>query len=130
MLKAKHLCVAVLFTTMPGVAAAYCSERNQSTFEKQVNERLEWLLCLHNEQVGSMNSHATMIDNNAQGIDRDDRRIRLLVSATADLANQVRSLKDNLMQVTQMQGQLRSDITTLRIENRRLADELKDGRNK
>lgn len=58
----------VIFTTLglSGPAAAYCPEPMSFTSQSlasQVNAQLEWLLCLHNEQVGSLNRHADKIND-------------------------------------------------------------------
>lgn len=51
--------------SLPTLAAAYCSSPPSylsSSFEQQVGKNLDYLLCLHNEQVVSLNSHATMLN--------------------------------------------------------------------
>lgn len=46
--------------------AAYCPEPmlfGRPSLAEQVNSQLNWMLCLHNEQVGSLNRHADQINS-------------------------------------------------------------------
>lgn len=57
---------------VPGLAHAYCSEPRRyasSSFEGQVSDHIDYLLCLHNEQVDSLNEHARLINQLGGEID-------------------------------------------------------------
>ncbi|MFV0645193.1 MAG: hypothetical protein ACK5NN_11950 [Sphingomonadaceae bacterium] len=63
----------IIFTTLglSGPVAAYCPEPMSFTSQSlasQVSAQLEWLLCLHNEQVGSLNRHADKINDIADNL--------------------------------------------------------------
>lgn len=65
---------AVLATSLlANPATAYCRQPTQFpvlSFEASVDKWLDYLLCLHNEQVTSLNNHATMINDLADTIDQ------------------------------------------------------------
>lgn len=73
-IKSIYLKMALIITTTLGLsspAAAYCPEPMTFTSQSlasQVNAQLEWLLCLHNEQVGSLNQHADKINSIADNL--------------------------------------------------------------
>lgn len=49
----------------PSLAYAYCPEPRRYmsvSFEDQVSKYIDYLLCLHNEQVASLNEHARLIN--------------------------------------------------------------------
>lgn len=73
-MKVRGFRVVVLLMSMcaPGLAHAYCSEPLRysfTSFEDQVSGYFDYLLCLHNEQVGSLNEHARLINQLADEID-------------------------------------------------------------
>ena len=48
----------------PNLAHAYCVQPlNSRGFERQVNDYIEHLICLHNEQVDTLNRHADLIND-------------------------------------------------------------------
>ncbi|WP_219907803.1 hypothetical protein [Cereibacter changlensis] len=56
---------AAVVISLPTLSAAYCSSPpsySSSSFEQQVGKNLDYLLCLHNEQVVSLNSHARILN--------------------------------------------------------------------
>ena len=60
------------------MATAFCSEPRFSvmgSFEDQINDRIQYLLCLHNSQVDVLNQHARSID-----AIREEIRVLRLVS--------------------------------------------------
>lgn len=67
-------------------AQAYCpSPSTFGDFSRQVNNNLDYLLCLHNEQVTSLNNHARMLNSLADDIDRiSSAQSRLGQALTAD----------------------------------------------
>lgn len=57
--------LAIWLLLSPTLASAYCSETNGrliTRFEDAVNASIDYLLCLHNEQVVTLNSHATTLN--------------------------------------------------------------------
>lgn len=59
-------CLWVVAVLCPTFASAYCSQTNGrliTRFEDAVNANLDYLLCLHNEQVTTLNGHAEAIDS-------------------------------------------------------------------
>lgn len=46
-------------------AYAYCSRGISFDFESQINAEFKYLICLHNEQVESLNQHADLINRQA-----------------------------------------------------------------
>lgn len=62
---------AILTFILAGKAQAYCPEPmtfSSQSLVAQVNAQLDWLLCLHNEQVGSLNVHADKINSIADNL--------------------------------------------------------------
>ena len=51
----------VLVIWLPNAGATCTRPINYGNFEGQVNGNLDWLLCLHNEQVDSLNGHANRL---------------------------------------------------------------------
>lgn len=52
-------------------AAAYCVQPRlfgSPSLAEQVNGQLEWMLCLHNEQVGSLNRHADQLNSQSESL--------------------------------------------------------------
>lgn len=70
----KSFCASLIFTVgVAGSAAAYCPEPMTFTSQSlvaQVKAQLDWLLCLHSEQVGSLNRHADSINDLADNLNR------------------------------------------------------------
>ena len=56
---------------LPNLAYAYCPGVSTYSrgFEDQVSQYIDHLLCLHNEQVGSLNEHARLINQLGDEID-------------------------------------------------------------
>jgi hypothetical protein len=57
--------IYVAIVCLPSMATAFCSEPRFSvmgSFEDQINDRIQYLLCLHNSQVDVLNQHARSID--------------------------------------------------------------------
>lgn len=69
-----HMSVAALLVfSLAGKAQAYCPDPmtfSSQSLVAQVNAQLDWLLCLHNEQVGSLNRHADKINDIADNLNR------------------------------------------------------------
>ncbi len=63
---------ALVLATMclPSAASAYCSKRMiYSGFEDQVRGYIDYLLCLHNDQVTTLNEHAGIINQLGDEVD-------------------------------------------------------------
>ena len=62
----------------PTLAYAYCSQTHGqrfTRFEDAVNANIDYLLCLHNEQVTSLNNQAEAIDGLSEYITALDRKV-------------------------------------------------------
>lgn len=62
---------------LPSVVSAYCSEPlryRYRSFDEQVGAYLDYLLCLHNEQVTSLNEHAVMLNQLGDDLDGLQRK--------------------------------------------------------
>lgn len=57
-------------------AQALCYEGMGYDFASEVSSALDYLVCLHNEQVDKLNEHAGYINNNSSNIDDVDRIAR------------------------------------------------------
>jgi len=61
--------IAITFAAtfgLVGSVAAYCPQPmsfGSQSLAAQVNDQLDWQLCLHNEQVGSLNRHADLLNS-------------------------------------------------------------------
>ncbi|RGP35349.1 hypothetical protein [Pseudotabrizicola alkalilacus] len=70
--------LAIWLLLSPTLASAYCSETNGrliTRFEDAVNASIDYLLCLHNEQVTSLNIHAEAIDRLSAYTSSLDRKV-------------------------------------------------------
>lgn len=105
-------------------ASAYCPEPTfffGKSFEAEVNDNFKHLICLHNEQVTSLNQHATEINHLNDLIDGmknnnttttknpDDEVVRKLISRYGDLATENQFLK---YRVDKLEKQLKELIDT------------------
>lgn len=78
--------LAVSLFLLPSLAHAYCPEPRRyfsRSFEAQVNSYIDHLICLHNEQVTSLNQHAETINGLGTEIDTIRRNIAQVVIPAA-----------------------------------------------
>ena len=54
--------VGLLVAVLPSMSGACASPSRYGDFADQVNNNLDWLLCLHNVQVASLNDQAAMLN--------------------------------------------------------------------
>lgn len=88
--KVRTVISAIAMTAALSTAAqAYCPSPSVfGDFNRQVNNNLDYLLCLHNEQVTSLNNHARMLNSLADDMDRiSSAQSRLGQALTADTAS-------------------------------------------
>lgn len=83
---------AFLMFSLTGKAQAYCPEPSYwrgISFETQVESYLEYLLCLHNGQVGTLNElsiqHSSMRSDIATVSDRSDEAFKQLLKMYVEL---------------------------------------------
>lgn len=112
--------LAALVAILPVAANAYCSERDEYSFERQVSERMKWLLCLHNEQSDTLNSHAASINNGSDNGIRNNKRIILLVNAVAELSSELDVIRSDQEAMELALKSLVEENEALRIEQTRV----------
>lgn len=64
--------IVVVTMCLPSLANAYCPKDSSTLyrgFEDQVSGYIDYLLCLHNEQVTSLNEHARLINQLGDDVD-------------------------------------------------------------
>lgn len=74
-------------------ASAFCTRSPGYDFASSVDAELRHLICLHNEQVESLNLHAGMIDTNSENIRRLADELGSLDSALHMLARRIDALE-------------------------------------
>lgn len=98
---------------------AYCSEPTKfgnASLVDQVNAQLDWLLCLHNEQVRSLNRHADQINTIADKLSKLDAQMRLIWGRTdgivmreRDDAMKFQAVKDRVKELEARVGALEDE---------------------
>ncbi|KQW62685.1 hypothetical protein ASD02_00695 [Ensifer sp. Root1252] len=101
-------------------AQAFCSEGFGYDFESKLNSRLEYLVCLHNEQNDAINQHANIINSLNIKIDDLARKLRETESALQDremeilnLTSEISSIKSDVDDVESRNQSLDSRVSAL-----------------
>ena len=82
-----------------GPASALCFQSTGFDFSSSVNNALDHLICLHNEQVKSLNEHADLINAQASLLSDLDSRIYTLESENNALKRRVSDLQDDVSSI-------------------------------
>lgn len=97
---ARYGLVALFIATAPTYSWAYCSRGISFDFESSINSEFKYLLCLHNEQVNSLNSQAEfmntsrrMIGDLASDLDGLREKHNTLVTIISEQERVIESLK-------------------------------------
>lgn len=108
---------AAVIVVLPGVALAYCPEPRSYSYgsvEAQINAYIDHLICLHNEQVQTLNQHAEGINGLGDEIDGIRRNLAQAV---------IPSLKEQRQAVSELEAEnlrLRRQVDEQEVRLRRL----------
>lgn len=94
------VCVLVLvIQNSKALAQSYCSQPNSwtySTFESLANANFKYLICLHNEQVDQINSHANILNSDGTDISKIAKLVAQLNDAISLLKAENYVLQESL----------------------------------
>ena len=90
--------IAVLsaFIALSGPAHAVCFQRTGFDFADSVNKSLDHLICLHNEQVNTLNEHADVLNRQAKAISVLELENDTLRRTVSDLESQLSSIESRV----------------------------------
>lgn len=94
------MATGVMIAGIPVMAEACTNNGRYGDFAAQVNGNLDWLLCLHNEQVDSLNRHADLIDDLGRDLQHNAEMDRVVVMAVAEQSAMLRenaALRESLV---------------------------------
>ena len=104
----KAACLGIVLAVAPVFSAsALCFRGGGFDFASQVNAEFDYLICLHNEQVESINEHADLINDHARSINAQsdlisnqsyyiselERKLKALEYEVDDLKDQIADIK-------------------------------------
>jgi len=104
----------LLTVALPTAALAYCPGPSpMGSYERQVGSNLDYLLCLHNQQVTSLNNHADMINSIADELAfvRSSQTSSTYTEPAANLL--VREVVTKYAAVSEENSQLREKVVEL-----------------
>lgn len=75
----------------PASAYAFCIQGGSGSYEREVKGAIEYLMCLHNEQVDSLNRHAEEINSLRRKVSELELQMIEKESEVDDLRREVES---------------------------------------
>ena len=94
----RALVLAVMFITVTTAANAFCQRKTQlmSDFSDTIANEFEYLICLHNEQVNSLNQHSNLLGTHTEAIIEIQDRQHRIAQALTEISNLVDiAIKEN-----------------------------------
>lgn len=88
----------VAFSLVSTQANAFCSEGFGYDFADQVNDKIQYLVCLHNEQTDRLNEQADTINAQSRAIEDLEHRLSQANDALEELQSKLGDIESALQQ--------------------------------